>query len=77
MEKMILRKYYQLVSTHYALGALIMQEAYKKGGVELVKSIMSTTREEDVIDVIREKFDLKSNEEAIKFVITLVKNYHN
>lgn len=77
MEKMILRKYYQLIDTHYGLGALIMQEAYKKGGVELVKSIMSTTREEDVIDVIREKFDLKSNEEAIKFVITLVKKYPN
>ncbi|AFM04500.1 hypothetical protein Fleli_2118 [Bernardetia litoralis DSM 6794] len=77
MEKMLRRKYYQLVSTHYTLGALIMQEAYKKGGTELVKSIMSTTREEDVIDVIREQFGLKSNEEAIKFVITLVKNYSN
>lgn len=77
MEKMIRREYYKLVSTHYGLGALIMQEAYKRGGTELVKSIMSTTREEDVIDIIREKFDLKSNEEAIKFVITLVKNYPN
>ncbi len=75
MKKMIIRKYYPIPNAYYGIGAVLMREAYKKGGKDLVKKIMSTTKEDNELEVIGKYFELETEEEIINFVIELVKNY--
>lgn len=75
MEKMLNGRFYDYGQCYYPLGAVIMRRAYEKGGISLVKSILSTPQQADPVEIIREKFGFSTREESLKFVIQSINEY--